>query len=64
MNLPFSQACENNKQPILEVIEPLFEKRDSVVEIGSGTGQHAEFFAASMPSHPMAANRQGRFLWQ
>lgn len=50
MNLPFSQACENNKQPILSVIKPLFEKAGQVVEIGSGTGQHAEYFAAAMPN--------------
>ncbi|KEQ16238.1 DUF938 domain-containing protein [Endozoicomonas numazuensis] len=50
MSLPFSEACEKNKQPILEVIRPLFEKAVSVVEIGSGTGQHAEFFASSMPA--------------
>ena len=41
---PFSQACENNKQPILDVITEYFN--DGVIlEIGSGTGQHAMFFA-------------------
>ncbi|WP_062269374.1 DUF938 domain-containing protein [Endozoicomonas arenosclerae] len=49
MTLPFSEACEKNKQAILDVIQPLFENAGRVVEIGSGTGQHAEFFAASMP---------------
>ncbi len=47
--LPFSQACENNKQPILDVIAPLLEGHESVLEIGSGTGQHAAYFAAAMP---------------
>ena len=46
---PYSQACENNKQPILEVIQPLLESASSVLEIGSGTGQHAVFFAEKMP---------------
>lgn len=49
MSLPYSQACENNKNAILEVLQPLLVNARSVLEIGSGTGQHAEHFAASMP---------------
>jgi SAM-dependent methyltransferase len=49
MNKPFSQACENNKRPILAVLRTAFASVDSVLEIGSGTGQHAVFFAAEMP---------------
>lgn len=45
MTLAFSQACENNKQAILAVIKPLFSKVKHVLEIGSGTGQHAVYFA-------------------
>ena len=47
--LPFSQACENNKPFILEVLRELFIDRQSVLEIASGTGQHACHFAANMP---------------
>ena len=47
--LPFSQACENNKPFILEVLRELFVDRRSVLEIASGTGQHACHFAANMP---------------
>ncbi|ROQ20190.1 uncharacterized protein DUF938 [Marinimicrobium koreense] len=46
---PFSQACENNKQPILSVLAPRFATRRHVLEIGTGTGQHAVYFAAAMP---------------
>ena len=46
---PFSQACANNQQPILEIIQPLFAEVDAVLEIGSGTGQHAAHFGAAMP---------------
>jgi SAM-dependent methyltransferase len=46
---PFSQACANNQQPILEIIRPLFAGVDEVLEIGSGTGQHAAYFGAAMP---------------
>lgn len=46
---PFSQACENNKAPILRFLKPGFTAARSVLEIGSGTGQHAVHFAAAMP---------------
>ncbi|MET0065121.1 MAG: DUF938 domain-containing protein [Candidatus Thiodiazotropha sp.] len=46
---PFSEACEENKQPILQVIQPLFREARSLLEVGSGTGQHAVHFAAAMP---------------
>ena len=49
MDKPFSQACENNKRPILEVLQRVFAHSKKVVEIGSGTGQHAVFFAAQLP---------------
>lgn len=49
MNKPYAEACDRNRAPILSVIEPLFADCKSVLEIGSGTGQHAVFFAAKMP---------------
>lgn len=49
MDKPFSQACENNKRPILDVLQSYFRELDQVLEIGSGTGQHAVFFAEQMP---------------
>lgn len=49
VHLPFSQACENNKQPILQVISPLLSQAKTLLEVGSGTGQHAEFFARQLP---------------
>jgi SAM-dependent methyltransferase len=49
MEKPFSQACENNKAPILEVLERVFAPCRSVLEIGSGTGQHAVHFAPRLP---------------
>ena len=46
---PFSQACANNQQPILDIIQPLLAEVDDVLEIGSGTGQHAVHFGKAMP---------------
>lgn len=46
---PFSQACENNKAPILAVLKQAFAGRRKVLEIGSGTGQHAVYFAPRLP---------------
>ena len=50
---PFSQACENNKKPILEVLQQVMPEPSHrgarVLEIGSGTGQHAAFFASRLP---------------
>jgi cyclopropane fatty-acyl-phospholipid synthase-like methyltransferase len=47
--LPFSPACERNKQPIAEVLDRLLEKGARVLEIGAGTGQHAVHFARLRP---------------
>lgn len=62
-NLPFSQACENNKSPILERLREIFDAPGKVLEVGTGTGQHAVHFAKAMPhlqwqpsDHPDAAD--------
>ena len=47
--LPYSQACENNKGPILDKLRPYLAKTKQVLEIGSGTGQHAVYFAHHLP---------------
>jgi len=47
--LPHSDACERNKGPILEVLRREFAGCTHVLEIGSGTGQHAVHFATALP---------------
>jgi hypothetical protein len=46
---PCSAACVRNREPILAVLRGFFGDRRRVLEIGSGTGQHAVHFAAAMP---------------
>lgn len=53
-SLPWSEACERNKKPILEVLQRFLPRRGFILEIGSGTGQHAVFMAEAL----------GTFKWQ
>lgn len=49
-SLPFSEACERNKGPILEVLQRwLGHQAGLVLEVGAGTGQHAVHFARHLP---------------
>lgn len=61
-DLPFSQACENNKAPILAVLQQAFANCSKVLEVGSGTGQHAVHFAAALPHLHWQASDQAMYL--
>lgn len=66
---PWSEACERNRAPILEVLRSAFAGATQVLEIGSGTGQHAVFFAAALPHlvwqpSDVAANLPGIAAWR
>lgn len=60
--LPFSEAAERNKGPILEVISGVLEQSKKVLEIGSGTGQHALYFASKVPHLNWYATDQLEYL--
>lgn len=49
MEKPFAQSCEKNQAAILAELERLLEPGQRVLEVGSGTGQHAVYFGARMP---------------
>lgn len=68
MEKPYSVACDNNREPILSVIEDLFANCKTILEIGSGTGQHAVFFASKLPhlswqTSDLQENHAGIKLW-
>jgi SAM-dependent methyltransferase len=45
----FSAACERNREPIVEVLAEIFGDARRVLEVGSGTGQHAVYFGGRLP---------------
>lgn len=47
--LPFSPASERNREPIAAVLDEWLPETARVLEIGSGTGQHAVYFSRRMP---------------
>ena len=64
MDLPFSQAAENNRQPIQDAFTGLLADARRVLEVGAGTGQHAVAFSKAFPhlnwvptEHPEALPR-------
>lgn len=49
MEKPYAPSTEKNRDPILAVLREVFADRRQVLEIGSGTGQHAIHFCAQLP---------------
>ena len=47
--LPSSEACERNKAPILAILSEALAASRRVLEVGSGTGQHAVHFSRNLP---------------
>jgi SAM-dependent methyltransferase len=60
--LPISEACERNKEPILAVLRTSFAECVEVLEIGSGTGQHAVYFARHLAHLTWQPTEQLTFL--
>ena len=46
---PFAESCAQNQEPILAVLREAFSDRRRVLEIASGTGQHAVHFGRALP---------------
>ena len=65
---PFASATERNSQPILAVIREEFRNLGSILEIGSGTGQHAVCFGSELghlvwQTSDVAENHAGILAW-
>ena len=65
---PFAESCEINKHPILEVLKRVFADRSRVLEIASGTGQHAVHFGRNLPhltwqTSELSKNHDGINAW-
>ena len=46
---PYSESCAQNREPILAVLRRFLGESRQLLEIGSGTGQHAVYFAPEFP---------------
>lgn len=68
MSKPVAESCLQNQQVILEALQTVFTEAGKVLEIGSGTGQHAVYFSAQMPHllwqpSDLAEQHPGMLLW-
>lgn len=62
LNKPYAESCDQNREPILAVIRSLLATTRSVLEIGSGTGQHAVYFASQLPHLVWQTSDQADYL--
>ena len=45
----YAPACDRNCRVILDVLREILARSETVLEVGSGTGQHAVYFADHLP---------------
>lgn len=65
---PYSESCEQNQAPILEILRKILSNQQHVLEIASGTGQHAVYFGRALPhltwqTSELAQNHAGILAW-
>lgn len=68
MQKPYAESCDQNREPILAILREVFADRQQVLEIGSGTGQHAVYFAQHFPhlvwhTSDLPENHAGIHMW-
>lgn len=68
MDKPFSESCARNQEPILAILRDVFALPGRILEIGSGTGQHAVYFGTALPhliwqTSDLAENHPGILAW-
>ena len=69
MNRPYAESADQNKSPILDVLQKVFTEPGKLLEIGAGTGQHAVHFEEHLPHltwqpTDMADNLPGIESWR
>ena len=65
---PYSESCEQNQVPILKILQEMLVNQRHVLEIASGTGQHAVYFGRALPhltwqTSELAQNHAGILAW-
>jgi len=65
---PYAESCDINKHPILDVLREIFADRKQVLELASGTGQHAVHFGKALPhliwqTSELKENHAGIHAW-
>ncbi|MFA5081691.1 MAG: DUF938 domain-containing protein [Hydrogenophilaceae bacterium] len=65
---PYAESCQQNRDPILAVLHEVLADRKRVLEIASGTGQHAVYFGAALPhltwqTSELPENHKGIQAW-
>ena len=65
---PYSESCERNQAPILKILQEALANQQRVLEIASGTGQHAVYFGRALPhlswqTSELAQNHEGILTW-
>jgi tRNA G46 methylase TrmB len=61
-NRQYAPATERNRQPILEVLQQVIPPEGNILEIASGTGEHACFFAPYFPNQQWIPSDPDRLL--
>ena len=59
----YAPATERNRQPILEVLQKVIPQKGNILEIASGTGEHACFFAPYFAPRLWIPSDPDRLLW-
>lgn len=65
---PYSESCKQNQAPILEILRETLVNQKHVLEIASGTGQHAVYFGRALPhltwqTSELVQNHAGILAW-
>ena len=65
---PYAESCDQNRESILQVLQQFVDNQKTLLEIGSGTGQHAVYFAECFPeldwqTSDLVENHAGILAW-